>query len=135
MNNKKKLVIAVSVIVLVALIAVLYFAVLAPKAQEGTKAITLEIVADGETKTISAKTDAAFLENLLVELQEKGKLTVDLPESTYGKFINAVNGRVADADKFEYWAVYVNGEYGQNGVSTEPVVDGTTYRLVLETWA
>ena len=40
----------------------------------------------------------------------------------YGLYIEKVNGLEADYNKDgAYWALYMNGEYAQNGIDTQPV--------------
>ena len=51
-------------------------------------------------------------------------------QSEYGLMINTVNGVTADynADG-SYWAFFVNGEYCNYGVDSQPVNDGETYTI------
>ena len=57
-------------------------------------------------------------------------------EGDYGFFLTSVNGlqAVYDTDG-AYWAVYVNDEYAQNGVDSQPVNDQDAFSLVYETAA
>ena len=48
--------------------------------------------------------------------------------------ISSVNGLKADDTKKTYWAIYVNGEYGQYGADSQPVNDGDEYALKLESY-
>ena len=53
-------------------------------------------------------------------------------ESSYGLYIDAVNGIAADWDKDQtYWAFYINGEYATTGISDTPITADTTYGLTL----
>ncbi|MBR1757742.1 MAG: DUF4430 domain-containing protein [Lachnospiraceae bacterium] len=120
-------------VVLVALFALIYhFA--KPKAQAGSKAITLTVVDDaGDEKVYNLKTDEEYLYDALKPVIDKGDLTIDAEESAYGLYIKGVNGLTADYDKDgAYWAIYVNGEYGQFGIESQPVADGDAYKLVYE---
>ena len=67
------------------------------------------------------------------EAAEKTDFSYEGEEGDYGLYIETVNGLTADYDADgAYWAVYVNGEYGQNSVDLQPVADGDTYRLSYE---
>lgn len=48
-----------------------------------------------------------------------------------GKFITAMSGVEADPAS-EYWAIYVNGEYGLYGVDNQKVSDQDSFLFVLE---
>ena len=64
---------------------------------------------------------------------QKGDLTIDAEESAYGLYIKGVNGLTADyAADGAYWGIYVNGEYGQFGIESQPVADGDAFSLVYE---
>ena len=92
--------------------------------------VTVEVV-DNEEKskeyTISLPAGSTLWDAL-----EKEKLA-EASDSEYGKYIHTVNGLRADYDTDgAYWALYVNGEYGQYGADTQPVTDGDTYTWVYE---
>ena len=53
-------------------------------------------------------------------------------ETSYGLYIDSVNGIAADWDKDQtYWAFYINGEYATTGISDTPITADTTYSLTL----
>ncbi len=95
------------------------------------KTITVEVkLADGSVTSYEIETDAEFLYDAIVECKD---ITLDVTEGEYGYYINAVNGEVADYDvDSSYWSLYVNDEYGQYGVETQPIEDGDTYTLAHE---
>ena len=64
------------------------------------------------------------------ELKAKGDFTYEGTDGEYGLYIDSVNALKADynVDK-AYWAIYVNGEYGQLGADTQPVNDGDSFKL------
>ncbi|MCI6784377.1 MAG: DUF4430 domain-containing protein [Lachnospiraceae bacterium] len=133
-SDRKKIIIgAVILIVLLAAFAVIY-AVFGPKATQGSKEYILKVVDDnGETTEYTGHTDAEYLRGALEELEKADDLTIEGEESDYGLFIDTVNGVTADYSKDKaYWALYVNGEYGNYGVDSQPVTDGDTYSLVYE---
>lgn len=133
-SDRKKIIIgAVILIVLLAAFAVIY-AVFGPKAAQGSKEYILKVVDDnGETTEYTGHTDAEYLRGALEELEKADDLTIEGEESDYGLFIDTVNGVTADYSKDKaYWALYVNGEYGNYGVDSQPVTDGDIYSLVYE---
>ena len=67
------------------------------------------------------------------ELVKTTDFTYEASKSEYGLYIEAINGLKADytADG-AYWAIYVNGEYGQYGADQQPVNSGDKYSLVYE---
>lgn len=133
-SDRKKIIIgAVILIVLLAAFAVIY-AVFGPKAAQGSKEYILKVVDDnGETTEYTGHTDAEYLRGALEELEKSDDLTIEGEESDYGLFIDTVNGVTADYSKDKaYWALYVNGEYGNYGVDSQPLTDGDIYSLVYE---
>ena len=130
-DTKKIIIGAVILIVLLAVFAVIY-AVFGPNATQGSKEYILKVVDDnGETTEYTGHTDAEYLRGALEELEKTEDLTIEGEESDYGLFINTVNGVTADYSKDKaYWALYVNDEYGNYGVDSQPVTDGDTYSLV-----
>lgn len=133
-SDRKEIIIgAVILIVLLAAFAVIY-AVFGPKAAQGSKEYILKVVDDnGETTEYTGHTDAEYLRGALEELEKADDLTIEGEESDYGLFIDTVNGVTADYSKDKaYWALYVNGEYGNYGVDSQPLTDGDIYSLVYE---
>lgn len=128
-GNGKKIVIAVAVLAVVAVLFGVIYTKFAPKAAEGAKAVTIEVTDNNEeTKTYEVHTDAEYLRQVLEETEG---LTVEGEESDYGLVIESVNGLTANFNTDgAYWAIYVNGEYGNYGVDEQPVTDGETYQLV-----
>ena len=67
-------------------------------------------------------------------MEEADGLTFSGAESEYGMMVDTVNGDLADytADG-AYWGFYVNGEYCNNGIDTQPVEDGDVFGIVYTT--
>ncbi|MCD8068032.1 MAG: DUF4430 domain-containing protein [Lachnospiraceae bacterium] len=119
-----------AVIILIALIAVfaLIYTFLSPSASKGSKSLTIEVIDnEGETTTYSVKTDAEYLRQAMDETEG---LTYEGTESEYGMYVETVNGVTADynADG-AYWAFYVDGEYCNYGIDSQPVNDGEVYTI------
>ena len=100
-------------------------------AADGSKHITIEVTgADGKTTAYELATDAEYLRQAM---DEADGLTYSGTESDFGMMVEVVNGEQAVyAEDNAYWAFYVNGEYGQYGIDSQPVNDGDVYSLVYE---
>ena len=134
MKKNNKLMMAVLALAAIALVLVLIFVLNKPQGQQGSKKVTLIVQDDqGAEKKYEFRTDAEYLYDALKPLMEEKKLSVEAEESTYGLYVNAVNGVTADFAKDQaYWAIYVNEEYGQYSIDTQPVADGDVFKLVYE---
>ena len=130
----RKIWIALAVRAAVAVIFGVVYKLAGPKPQQGSKSCTLEVSDDkGEVTAYELSTDVEYLRELMDEAAEKTDFSYEGEEGDYGLYIETVNGLTADYDADgAYWAVYVNGEYGQNSVDLQPVADGDTYRLSYE---
>lgn len=131
-GNKKKYAAAAAVIAALAVIFGVIYLCFAPKAAEGSKRLTIEVVDDaGQSEVFTVHTDAEYLREALEETQG---LTVEGTESDYGLMVETVNGVTADYNvNGAYWAFYVNGAYADYGVDKQPVMDGETYSIVYTT--
>jgi hypothetical protein len=64
-------------------------------------------------------------------MEETEGLTFDGTMGPYGLMLEKVNGEKAVYEEDNaYWSILVDGEYGMNGIDSQPVTDGTEYRLV-----
>lgn len=128
-KTNKKLIIGVAVLAaLVALFAVL-FLLFRPKAVQGAKSITIEVVDNNANSTVyDVRTDAEYLRQAMEET--KG-LEFSGTESEYGMMVETVNGVTADWNVDQsYWGFFVNGEYCNYGIDTQPVMDGDAFQIV-----
>ena len=93
----------------------------------GDKSYTLEVVSqDGSSRTYEATTAQEFLKGAMDELAE----AQDFSYGEEGGFIVTINEERADYNEDNaYWAIYVNGEYGQYGADQQPVTDGDAYKF------
>ena len=130
MKNKEGsfLIIFVVLLIFVAAMGIIYF-FFGEKPTEGAKAITIEVVDENEEKTVyELNTDAEYLSEAMEEVEGLEFTTEDGP---YGKTLESVNGTRGDYEKDgAYWATYVNGEYGQYALDSQPVEDGGEYGIV-----
>lgn len=134
-NNKKPIIIGVAVLVaLIAIFAVVFF-INKPQTSKGGKNITIEVTgSNGETADYELSTDAEFLKQAMDELAaDNEQFSYSGTDSEYGMMVEYVNDeRALYAEDGAYWALYVNGEYGQYGVDSQPVTDGDTYTWTYE---
>ncbi len=134
-NNKKKGIIigAALLIALIAVFAIVY-AFNKPSAAEGSKKIVVEVTGSaGTTTTYDLSTNAQYLKQAMDELTENGSgFSYAGSDSEYGIMIEEINGEKAVYEDGAYWALYVNGEYGQYGVESQPVENESTYTWTYE---
>lgn len=126
--KNKKLLGAGLLVILIALFAIAYGA-FREKPVEGSKTITIEVINQADaSKEYEVHTDAEFLRQAM---EEADGLEFSGQESQYGLTIEVVNGESADFNKDgAYWCVMVNGEYGMNGIDTQPIEDGDEFQIV-----
>ena len=127
-GNRKWIIGAVVLVAVVAILAIVY-TMFREKPVEGTKAITIEVTGkEGETQSYQLKTDAEYLRQAM---EEADGLTFSGTESEYGMMVDTVNGDLADYSvDGAYWGFYVNGEYCNYGIDTQPVEDGDVFGIV-----
>ena len=125
MKNKKVILAAVALVVVIAIFAGVYVAT-RPEVQQGGKAFTVVVVhADGSEKTFEYRTDA---EKLGAFLEEKG--LIDSEGADPGMF-HTVDGEKADWNVNQsYWAFYLGDEYAMTGIYDTNIEDGAVYKLV-----
>ena len=131
-TSKKKIVLGLGCLAaLIAVLAVVY-GLFAAKPVAGSKDITIEVVNKAaESVVYELETDAEFLRQAMEEAEG---LTFDGTESEYGMMISTVNGEIADYSvDGSYWSFYVNEEYCNYGIDTQPVVDGDAFKIVYTT--
>ena len=125
MKNKKLVVAAIALAVVIGLMAGIWFAT-RPETETGSKGYTVTVVhKDGTVKDFSYRTDAEYLAEALLE---EGLVSGE--DSQYGLTIITVDGEDAVwATDNAYWAIYVGEEMAMTGASEIPVYDGSTYKL------
>ncbi|MBQ8227385.1 MAG: DUF4430 domain-containing protein [Clostridia bacterium] len=129
MKTKTKKILGVClVVVLIAALAGAYF-MFGEKPVEGSKAVVIEVVnSKGESTEYEVKTDAEYLHGAMDEAEG---LTYDGEEGPYGYTVSVVNGESAVYEtNGAYWAFYVNDEYCNYGIDSQPVNDGDKFSIV-----
>lgn len=93
----------------------------------GSKTITLTVVhGDGTSNDITVSTDA---ENLRDALEAEGIIAGE--DSSYGMFVQTVDGETADDGEQEWWCLTKGGEMWNYGVDDTEIADGDVYEFTL----
>ncbi len=126
MKKSVKVILGVTGIVVLIAALVAVWMIFGAKPQEGAKAITIEVINSADESTVyELNTDAEYLRQAMDEAEG---LTYDGIEGEYGIMISTVNGEAADYNvNGAYWGFYVNGEYCNYGIDTQPVLDGDAF--------
>jgi len=126
-RNKKALAGVGALAVLAVILAVVFF-VFREKPVEGSKSITIDVVNKAQdTVSYEVRTDAEYLRQAM---EETPGLTFSGTEGEYGMMVETVNGETADYSvDGSYWAFYVNGDYCNYGIDSQPVEDGDAFRI------
>ena len=119
-----KKILGTAVAVILALAMVFVYLHFGEKTADGSKNVTVEVTSQsGEVTTYDVETDALYLMEVMEEI-EALTFTVD------DGMIMTVNGETADYNvNGAYWALYVNGEYGNYGADKQPVADGDVFGI------
>ncbi len=122
-SSKKVLIGGGVLVVLIAALAILY-SVFGAKGVAGSKDITIEVINKAKESIVyELSTDAEFLRQAMEEAEG---LTFDVTDG----MVLTVNGEVADYNvDASYWGFYVNGEYCNYGIDTQPVIDGDEFTI------
>ncbi len=132
MNKNTKIILAI--VALVAVIGIflgVYFAA-RPETQAGAKEITVVVIhKDGTEKSFTYHTDEEYLDKVLVS-----EGLIEGYTGEYGFVVEKVDGEAAvwETDG-AYWSLYIGEEYATTGISATPVYDGSTFKLVYETFS
>lgn len=126
MKKSVKIILGVSGVVALIAALVAVWMIFGAKPQAGEKEITIEVINSADESTVyELNTDAEYLRQAMDEAEG---LTYDGTEGEYGIMISTVNGEVADYNvDGSYWSFYVNGEYCNYGIDTQPVADGDAF--------
>lgn len=91
------------------------------------KTITLTVVhGDGTSNDITVSTEA---ENLREALEAEGIIAGE--DSSYGMFVQTVDGETADEGNQEWWCLTKGGEMWNYGVDDTEIADGDVYEFTL----
>ncbi len=91
------------------------------------KSITVTVThGDGSSKDFTVSTDK---ETLGEALEDEGLIAGEV--STYGLFVQTVDGETVNADNEEWWCLTKGGESVNTGADSVPVEDGAAYEWTL----
>ncbi len=80
---------------------------------------------EGKETAVTVKTDKKTVGEALFDTG-----IVEGEEGMYGLYIKKINGIVADWDLDKtYWALYIDGEYSNNGADSVEIQPGVTYTM------
>ena len=83
---------------------------------------------EAESTVYELSTDAEYLRQAM---EEADGLTFDGEEGAYGFSVYTVNGETADFTvDSSYWSFYVNEEYCNYGIDSQPVMDGDAFQII-----
>ncbi len=128
-KNKKKLIVLAAALAVCLLGAGIIYMLNRPGTSAGAKIFQVAVIDnEGVTTIYEGHTDQEYLRGLLEELEG---FSMSGTESEYGLMVEVVNGvsAVYDVDN-AYWSFYVNDEYCNYGVDTQPVNDGDHFKIV-----
>lgn len=127
MNKKTKIISAVVLTVLIAVMVVVAV-VNKPVSGEGQKTVTIEVISerDGLNESETISTDYETVGEILHDLDY-----CSWEDSSYGTYVTGFCDKMEDIDNQYWWCFIVNGETSMNGVDSQPVVDGDVYTFQL----
>lgn len=98
---------------------------------EGGKQISLTVEHfDGKKVNFTIYTDKETLSEALIEHG-----LIEGENDIYGMYVKRVNGITQDYNKDRtYWALYIDGVYSMEGVSSVRITDGASYTYKAETY-
>lgn len=133
-QSNKKVIIGVAALIAVAAVLAVVFFVFREKPVQGHKSITIEVIDNTRNSTLyEVHTDAEYLRQAMEEA--KG-LEFSGTESEYGLMVETVNGVTPDYSvDGAYWSFYVNGDYCNYGVDSQPVEDGDAFVIKYEVYS
>lgn len=126
MKNKKLLIPALIILVVVIAALVAYFGFF-NKSTGDEKAITIEIIhGDGSVRTVEITTTAESLRGALEQ-----ESLVSGRDDVYGLLITTVDDETANEANEEWWCITKGGEPLMTGADSTTIADGEKYELTL----
>lgn len=127
-KSNKKVVLGVVIVALVIAALAIVYSLFRAKPVEGSKAITIEVINQAEESMLyEVKTDAEYLRQAMEEAEG---LEFSGSESQYGLTVETINGETTDFNNGSYWSFYVNGDYCNYGIDSQPVMDGDAFQII-----
>ena len=121
-------------VLLFVLMAALALGLVSCKPEQNSESVTFTLTVIGPDGTSTEHTVTSDASNLGDALLKEG--IIEGTEDQYGLYITAVNGITADFNTDgAYWALYIGEEYAMTGVSSTPIAEGDSFKLVYEVYA
>ena len=125
MKKSTKVIIVLLAVSLLGFIATFIF--LSPKANSDAKTITVIVNhLDNSKKSFEIKTDSEYLRGALDSIN-----LVSGEESSYGLWVQTVDGETADESAEQWWGYDINGELAMYGVDEQVINDGDVIEFTL----
>lgn len=125
--NRKTVVTAAVVFVILVIVGLFVWQATAPKGTEGTKSFEFSVIdAQGEKEVYELSTDREMLGDALLD-----EGLIEGEDGDYGLFVKTVGGITADDGNQEWWCLTKGGEAVMTGVDSTPVEDGAAYEFTL----
>lgn len=123
--KKRTLIITVAVILVLAAAMTAAWFLWREKPMEGSKEVTIEVIDKAGNSTVyELSTDAEYLRGAMEEAE-------GLTFTAQDGMVLTVNGESADFSiDSAYWGFFVNGEYCNYGIDTQPVEDGDAFQII-----
>lgn len=125
--SKKKWILAIAAVLLLAAVVLGAWLITRPQTTDGQKTFTVTVVhGDGTSKDFSYTTVEEYVG---VCLEKEGLIIGE--EGPYGLFVLEVDGEEAVYEEDgAYWGFFVGEDYAQTGIDLTPITDGGVYQLV-----
>lgn len=123
--QKKKILLAVVALAVVAAALVLVWRLTAPTGETGAKTVTVQVIhSDGTSRDFTVETEEAYLGPVLVS---EG-VVVD-NQGPYGLYFFTADGETADEGAQEWWKLTKDGEMVNTSADATPIADGDHFEL------
>ena len=123
----RKIGVLAAILVILCIGAGILFHTNKPQTTAGAKEVDIIVIhADKTENMFIYQTDAEYLVDVLL----KNKLA-EGEQSSYGLFIQTVDGETADDNKQQWWCITKDGEHVNSGADSLPVADGDQFELTL----
>ena len=123
----RKIGVLAAILVILCIGAGILFHTNKPQTTAGAKEVDIIVIhADKTENKFTYQTDAEYLAEVLLEAG-----LAEGEQSSYGLFIQTVDGETADSSNQEWWCITKSGEQVNSGADTLPIADGDQFELTL----
>ena len=123
--QKKKILLAVVALAVVAAALVLVWRLTAPTGETGAKTVTVQVIhSDSTSRDFTVETEEAYLGPVLVS-----EGVVEDNQGPYGLYFFTADGETADEGAQEWWKLTKDGEMVNTSADATPIADGDHFEL------